>query len=64
MIPGERDDGRGSPSTSVNEREAKNPCASFSCPDCGRPTLEATPDELTDFQCSVCHVRVREEVGK
>jgi hypothetical protein len=34
--------------------------AGFDCPACDRPTLQATPDEVTDFRCSVCGERVRE----
>jgi transcription elongation factor Elf1 len=57
-------DGCGTPSKSIDEPKAQSRYAGFNCPHCGRPTLEATPDELTDFRCSVCELRVREEVAK
>jgi len=57
-------DGCGEPPTSDNEPETHSRSAGYSCPNCSRATLEATPDELTDFRCGVCNHRVREQVGE
>lgn len=64
MTGREMNDGCGTPSKSINEPKGESCYAGFNCPHCGRPTLVATPDELTDFCCSVCERRVREEVAR
>lgn len=56
----EKFDGCEGPSTSTNEPNPHSVFAGFGCPRCDRPTLEATPDEITDWRCSVCDERVRE----
>ena len=38
--------------------------ANYDCPKCDRPTLEATPNELTAFRCAVCDARVQEGIYK